>query len=279
MLVSGRNFDRTTTALLVTIVVGLLLQVAIIRWFDHYTLWWIFWRFYPGASGLRGLTRFELLVTLAMAASFSAIVDRVIRSRRQWAWVGATILVAAGAIEQAGRVQTYSAAMAEGVSRRVGDALARDHGACRAAYVIGTPGLVQWPAPVDAAHFDAQAYLAANPDVAASWSGTPWQHYELFGRAERRSFDPVAADRILHLTFFYNYTVPLAAVLSGIPVVNGLSGWQPPGWSLAEVLAPEARDRLAQWLAFCRVPPEWVCVLPVRLQLDMLPDVPGGMFP
>ena len=53
---------------------------------------------------------------------------------------------------------------------------------------LGTGG---GAAPTQGAdYFDANAYLAANPDVAdpSKWAGTAWDHYNQFGRNEGRAF-------------------------------------------------------------------------------------------
>lgn len=48
---------------------------------------------------------------------------------------------------------------------------------------------IQSPAPAQTAdNFDAQAYLAANPDVAANWKSDPYQHYLQYGKNEGRAF-------------------------------------------------------------------------------------------
>jgi hypothetical protein len=198
-------------------------------------------------------------------------------SGRTLALCAAALLIAAGVLEQIGSVQGYSGAAAEAISRDVGRALPRS---CAADYVVATPDLVTQEPAVDEAHFDAQAYLAANPDVAANWKGTAWEHYARFGRAEHRLLDPARANRHFALMYFaYNYTIPLAAALSGVPVVNGLSGWQPPGWNLFDVMSPDARQHLAQWLAVRGVPEDAVCVVPIRLTLETLPELPRGMWP
>jgi hypothetical protein len=241
--------------------------------------WWVVWRFFPGASGIRAPARLQLVLTLAMGLGLGTLLDACLRARRP-APLLRTILVAAAlamGVEQFGRAQAYSGGRAEALSRDVAQAIPRD---CHAAYIVAPPDMVTKAPMLDEAHFDGQAYLAANPDVAAAWTGTPWEHYEKFGRAEGRLLDPVAARRrVLTLFFAYNYTVPLAADLSGIPVVNGLSGWQPPGWNLFNVLATNASQRLADWLKLQQQPPGSVCLVPVGLTLEMMPDLPAQLWP
>jgi hypothetical protein len=41
--------------------------------------------------------------------------------------------------------------------------------------------------PITEANFDAQAYLAANPDVANNWASSPYQHYIQYGQGEGRT--------------------------------------------------------------------------------------------
>lgn len=261
-------------ALRVAIVTGLLLQALMLRWSGDQSAWWLVWKAFPGAGGVRAVTRLQLLVTLPMGLAFGALLDRAMRLGRLGA-AASLALVVFGMLEQIGQSPTYSGAQAGAVSRLVADAVPRS---CTAAYVIATPDLVTNPPVFDEAHFDARSYLLANPDVAAVWHGSPWQHYVLFGRAERRFLDPTQAVLAAHLLFFYNYTIPLAATLSHVPVANGLSGWQPAGWTLFDVLAPNSREQLAGWLRRHGVPGSSVCVVPVRLRLDMLPQRDGALF-
>ena len=279
LLARRSRLDRRLASIAVVIVTGLILQALMLRLPRDTSFWWVVWKMFPGAGGIRAVPRLEIIVTIAMALAFGWALDRALRPgpRRAARAACAAALILCGGVEQIGRVQGYSGRAAEALSRRVGDALPRS---CAAAYVIATPDLVTDQAQVDEAHFDAKAYLAANPDVAAAWHGTAWEHYERFGRAEHRLLDPAAAGRHLALMYFaYNYTIPLAAALSGKPVVNGLSGWQPPGWHLFDVLAPEARAWLSQWLALNGVAPSAVCVVPARLTLEMVPDLPNGIMP
>jgi hypothetical protein len=268
LIARRHGLDRSAIALCVAILTGLALQALMLRWPGDHSAWWLVWKGFPGARGIRAVTRLQLLVTLPMGLAFGAALDRALRARREWAWA-AIALVAFGAAEQVGRSSTYSGARAIAVSRLVADAIPRT---CAAAYVIATPDRVTNPPVVDEAHFDAGSYLLANPDVAAAWDRSPWEHYVLFGRAERRFLDPSQGVLAAHLLFFYNYTIPLAATLARIPVVNGLSGWQPGGWNLFDVLAPDAQERLPGWLLRQGVAPNLVCVIRVRLQLDMVPD-------
>jgi hypothetical protein len=60
--------------------------------------------------------------------------------------------------------------------------------------------------------------------------------------------------------------------------VNGLSGWEPPGWQLFDVLSP-APEKLAAWLSLQHQPPGSVCLVPVRIAIDMVPYVPSAMWP
>ncbi len=274
LLARRRVLDRAAIALRLTILVGFALQAAMLRWPGDQSAWWLIWRGFPGAGGIRAVTRLQLVVTLSMGLAFGTLLDRWLRARAFWRGA-ALLLLTCGAAEQLGRPAVYSGLQASAVSRLVADAVPRT---CKAAYIISTPDLVTNPPEFDEAHFDAQAYLLANPDVAAVWHGSPWEHYRLFGRAERRYLDPAQAIHAAHLLFFYNYTIPLAATLSHVPVVNGLSGWQPPGWHLFDVLAPDARAQLPSWLQQRQVAANSVCVIPVRLQLIMLPDRDAGLF-
>ncbi len=270
--------------LLLVVLTGLVLQLLMTRLPHDVSLWWLVWKLFPGAGGLRAVARLELLVTLAMGLAFGWALDRVMR-RGGGSVVMATVLIAVGIVEQLGRVEGYSGSRAEALSRSVAQALSRSVAqalprGCAAAYVIGTPDLMTHDVPLDEAHFDAVGYLAANPDVAATWTESAWAHYAKFGRAEHRPLDAVSGRiHLLLLTLAYNDTIPLAAAFSGVPVVNGLSGWQPPGWALNDVLNPEVLRPLAAWLTLRGVPAQTVCVVPLRLTLEMVPFLPDGMLP
>ncbi len=179
--------------------------------------------------------------------------------------------MAVAAIEQIGFVQRYSARDASALAWKVADAIPSG---CKAAYVLGAGGMIP-PPPVitNEAQFDAAAYLKANPDVARDWKGTAWQHYVLFGRKENRGLDESTQTYHVAMMFFYNYTIPLSASLAGIPVVNGLSGWQPPGWDLFDVFAPDAPQRMADWMKANHRDPAEVCLVRIRMLLTALPSV------
>jgi hypothetical protein len=222
----------------------------------------------------------ELLITLAIALALGTLLDAALRAGRARTLRASLGLLLALmiAVEQFGSVQGYSGRGAQALSRMVADAIP---GQCHAAYVVATPDLIAAaPDITDEAQFDAPAYLAANPDVAASWDGTPWEHYVKFGRAEHRMLDLAQAQRHVALMFFaYNYTIPLAADLGGIPVVNGISGWQPPGWRLFDVLSPDTPEQLAAWLRLNGRGDGDVCTVPVEITMEMMPDLPAGLWP
>ena len=268
------KLDALTGSIAVAILTGLILQLLMLRWPGDHTAWWLIWRIFPGATAIRAVARLELVVTLSMAIGIAVLLDR---AHPRWRPLLAALALLA-AIEQLGATQNYSGAVAEALSHRVGDAIPAG---CRAAFIVAPPDLLPpAPPPVDAAHFDAAAYLAANPDVAAAWKANPWEHYERFGRAEGRLLDPNAAIiRTATLFFAYNYTIPLAASFRGIPVVNGISGWEPPGWHLFDVLSPDAPDRLADWLRLKNIPAADVCTVPVRVTLPDIMDPPATLMP
>jgi hypothetical protein len=272
-----RTLDRRTGLIVLAIGTGVMLQFLMLSWPGGYSAWWAVWWAFPGANGLRAISRLELVVTLEMSVWFSFLVNAGVRAGRPfWLTLTACLVLLAG-IEQIGRIESYSGHSAEALSRRVAAALSPS---CRASYVVASSEQVGAWGDIDEAHFNAAAYLAANPDVAAAWHGSAWEHYRLFGRAEHRSQDPSAARRRLMLLFHgYNYTIPLAAALARRPVVNGLSGWEPPGWQLFDVLSPDAPEKLAAWLSLQNQPPGSVCLVPVRITIDMVPYVPSAMWP
>lgn len=275
VLVRRRHLAETKGLVPLAVLTGAALQLLMLSWPGGHSAWWVVWRYFPGAQGLRSVQRLELLVTLAMAVWFGALVDRAMR-RPALAAVTA-VLFAAGAAEQIGGTESYSGRHAEALSRWVGEALPPS---CRASYIIAPPNEMPSAPEVDEEHFDAAAYLAANPDVAAAWHGPAWEHYRQFGRAEHRLLNPAAARyRLISLFHAYNYTIPLAAVLVRRPVVNGLSGWEPPGWNLFDVFDPEARDKLAAWLQREGQAADAACVVPVRITVDMVPYKASALWP
>ncbi|MGI4801880.1 MAG: hypothetical protein ACRYG8_49185 [Janthinobacterium lividum] len=270
-----RTLDRTTAILALVIVTGFILQLLMMR-VPYRSAWWFVWKFFPGASGIRAVPRLEIMITLSIGAAIGLLVDRA-RSTGAAVRTVVSALAVLAAIEQIGSIAGYSGRAAEALSRSVGDAIPAS---CTAAYFIAPPDMQSGQVVDDEAHFDAKTYLLANPDVAANWHGSPWDHYQRFGRDEHRALDPAAAGLHLALMYFaYNYTIPLAADLRGIPVVNGLSGWTPPGWDLFDVLSPAAPEHLADWLKRNGRPASDVCVVPIRITLPMVPDLPPGMMP
>jgi len=261
-----RALRRREDAVAALIILGAaFVQVAILQ-FGGWSLWWLLWETVPGLRGLRAVGRMQLVAALPMALGFAILIER-----SAWPRWALALLVAAAAVEQTGMVQRYSARDAEALAHRVAAAIPRT---CKAAYVV--PGLDLLPPPVpitDESHFDADAYLRANPDVASGWKGSAWSHYEAFGKREQRSLSPDYARWHMAMMFFYNYTVPMAAVLTGIPVVNGLSGWQPPGWDLFDVFRPDAPEKLALWLALNHRSPAEVCIVRLDLPYTSLPTI------
>ena len=80
------------------------------------------------------------------------------------------------------------------------------------------------------------------------------------------------------VTFFYRYTAELSATLLGIPAVNGLSGWSPPGYDLDDAFAPDAPARLARWLSRWGLSSQDVCVVPLQLDYSDLPQRTAGFW-
>ncbi len=269
-----KRLDVRSGSIALFIITGLALQLLMLRLPGDRSAWGLIWKFFPGATGIRGVARLELVVTLPMALGIGLLIDR---AGPRWR-AAAACLAFLAAIEQLGATQSYSGALAEALSRRVG---AEIPAACKAAYIVAPLDLIPPPPPpIDQAQFDAGSYLAANPDVAAAWKGTPWEHYDHFGRAEHRSLDPAYSIlRSATLFFAYNYTIPLAAALRGIPVVNGISGWEPRGWDLFDVLSPDNPAHLAAWLSVKNIPPEDVCLVPIRITLPEIPDPPARLMP
>jgi len=68
-------------------------------------------------------------------------------------------------------------------------------------FATGSVNQTSQPVSPTQQNFDAQAYFAANPDVANNWvgnygKGTPeaaWQHYQMYGQKEGRTFTPKAS--------------------------------------------------------------------------------------
>lgn len=269
-----RRLDARSGSVALFIITGLVLQLLMVRLPGDRSAWWLIWKFFPGATAIRGVARLELVITLPMALGIGILIDR---TAPRWRAVVAA-LASLAAVEQLGATQTYSGVSAEALSARVGAEIPTS---CRAAYIVAPPSLIPPPPPLlDQAQFDAQSYLAANPDVASAWKGTPWEHYDRFGRAEHRSLDPAYSIlRSATVFFAYNYTIPLAAALRGIPVVNGISGWEPKGWDLFDVLSADTNAHLTAWLRLKSVSAADVCIVPIRITLPEIPDPPARLMP
>lgn len=245
LIARRRHLDKRSGAIAIVIVTGLILQLLMIRLPRDTSLWWPVWKLFPGAGAVRAVARLEIVVTLALALAFAWVVDRIItRASSGIARPGrrGLAVLCAAVLVTAGAVEQIG--RAPGYSGSRAEALSREVGRalrrdCRATYVVATPDLL------------------SRPDA-----------------------DEAAAERHIWLMYFaYNYTIPLAAALSGVPVVNGLSGWLPQGWRLFDVLAPDAPLWLTEWLARRGVTQESVCVVPVRITPDMVPELPNGMLP
>lgn len=263
--------SRASSAALI-LVVSAILQLSILCWPLNLSLWWLFYTSFPGLSGVRAVSRLELLIMLSIALALALVTQRLWACERRRRWVRSLLVcaLAFGALEQAGTGYAYSGSQAERIARRVAVAVPAQ---CPAFYVVAPPGLLPPPPVVTTqAAFDAKAYLAANPDVAANWTGPAWDHYVKFGRAEHRYLDPEAGRRYRSTLFFYAYTVPLAATLSGKPAVNGLSGWTPPGYDLGDALATDAPVRLDRWMLNNGLPQGSVCTVEVPLDPADLPQ-------
>jgi hypothetical protein len=96
--------------------------------------------------------------------------------------------------------------------------------------------------------FDANAYLAANPDVAQNWRGSAFEHFIMHGRAEGRSLRPGETEAEVPLDHHYQLTAGVAALAAGVPTVNGISGKFPPDWDLMRVFGRNVGERVDRWL-------------------------------
>ncbi len=262
----------TTGAAAIFILSGAILQFLMLKLPLHLTLWRIIFEVLPGFGGIRAVSRLQLVVMLPMALAIALGTEWLWDEGRHRLWLRPALaaVLLFGAAEQTGAVYLYSGRQAEALAWRVANAVPSG---CRAFYVVAPAEVIPAAPPiVSEKNFDARAYLQANPDVARAWHGTAWQHYVLFGRAEHRYLDPAAAQRYDALHFFYAYTVPLAAELIGKPAVNGLSGWEPPGYDLGDSLAPDASTRLHRWLARYGLSVGSVCNLAIPLTRSDLPE-------
>ncbi len=269
-LVSGENTPpaRDGIAALV-ILTGAILQLCMLRLPGGLSAWWVIHQAFPGMAGIRAVGRLQLVVMLPMSLGLALITQRLWYVRHRWVRRALLVALAAAAVEQLGGTYLYSGRQAEMLARQVAAAVPAT---CRAFYALAPSGMTPGAPQIDsAADFDAQAYLRANPDVAAGWKGTAWEHYVRFGRTEQRFLDSDAAISRRRLLFFYGYTVPLAAVLAGKPAVNGLSGWVPVGYDLDDILALDVTARVDRWLARAGMKPDQVCIVPVHLDPSDLP--------
>ncbi len=267
--------DRTAALVIVT---GAVLQLAMVRLPGGLSLWWLVYRTVPGMSGVRAVGRLQLAAMLPMALGLAIVAERMWKAGadRRWLRPALLVLLCLGVGEQLGGSLVYSGGAAAAVARRAAAAIPAT---CRAFDVVAAPDVLPLAAPVlTESDFDGPAYLQANPDVARSWAGSAWEHYNQFGRNEHRFLDPAAVRRHFLLNFYYAYTVPLAAELAGKPTVNGLSGWEPPGYDLGDVFAPDAASRLSRWLMLNGLPADAVCTVAIRLDGTELPERLAGLW-
>jgi hypothetical protein len=124
-------------------------------------------------------------------------------------------------------------------------------------------------------NFDANAYLAANPDVAQNWHGSAFEHFIKHGKSENRSLSPAEGP----LSGQYQLAASLAALATGVPTVNGISGKIPPGWGdLMRVFAQNIGERVNHWMQLNRDSGS-VCLLDHDLNGSEIPvRSPSGFF-
>lgn len=198
---------------------------------------------FPGAEGYRAVFRNWMFLALPLGTVLAWLTDRALgatarlsRPGRTAAGVALAAVAAAVAVEQLGGPVGHAGA----AYRARLDRLAALVPPGCASFLLRPPPA----APPTTATFDADAYLAANADVRRSWSGSAWEHYRRFGRAEGRFLDPAGGWRSVRI---HIDALGVAARL-GIPTVNGYTGRYPPGWSLINLFAPDLDSRLAAWV-------------------------------
>ena len=81
------------------ILTGLILQLSMLALPAGRSAWWIIWRFFPGANGLRAVARLEMVVIIGMAAWFGTMLDRAMLQPRALPKLLAALLVIACSLE------------------------------------------------------------------------------------------------------------------------------------------------------------------------------------
>jgi hypothetical protein len=212
-----------------------------------YSPWYVIYKFLPGGTGVRSISRYVLTLSLPLAIGFAYVLDRFLsrpRSRVASALVAAAVLIIAG--EQLGVSTIYSADTAERFHRSIANLV---DSRCPAFYLKPTSAhpLRRKGTDIDSVTeqtFNPNAYLAANPDVAQNWKGSAWNHFVKHGKGENRSLSPGLAV----LDRYYQMTAILVAVAAGVPTVNGTSSKSPPGWDLMDVFGQNVGTRVQNWM-------------------------------
>ena len=236
--------------LLLGVVVVVSMQVIALRYPHILSPWRVFFKFLPGASAARSVARYVLVSSLLMSMVIGVFIQIV------WRWsetlkrnrrpVRATliVLIAITAAEQMGKTVYYSGEAALSQAQFIA-AQVPSH--CKAFFILPKTQKFE-RTNISRENFEEARYLAANPDVAAIWPGSAWDHFVQYGAKEMRFIDPViASDHRKHVET-YAYSIPIVAAMIGKPSVNGISGLVPKGWELMDVYHPLLSERLRSWL-------------------------------
>jgi hypothetical protein len=199
---------------------------------------------------VRSVSRHASALTLPMAIGFAYALDRFLaRPHSQAASAVITAVVLVVATEQLAVIKyMYSAHAAQQFETTIAGMV--DH-RCTAFYLKPAgknPFQRQDVDSMTEQTFDANAYLAANPDVAQNWRGSAFEHFIKHGRAEGRSLRPGETEAEVPLDHHYQLTASVAALAAGVPTVNGISGKFPPGWDLMRVFGRNVGERVDLWL-------------------------------
>jgi hypothetical protein len=211
------------------------------------SLWYGAYKLVPGGIGVRSVSRYVLTLSLPLGVGLAYALDRFLarpHSTIASALVTALLLAVAG--EQLARIMLYSADTAQRFGTSITDAVDRR---CAAFYLKPTSRhlLARPYLDIDSLTeqtFDANAYLAANRDVAENWKGSAWEHFISHGQYENHILNPAEMPFSGH----YQLAASLAALAAGVPTVNGTSGKSPPGWDLVNVFRPTIGARVNDWL-------------------------------
>ena len=226
------------------ILASLLLVLFCVRLGDEVSPWWLVYHTVPGAGGIRVVSRFVLLLTLAVALAGALGIDWCVAvARRRFAgvgrWLASGALVAAalfGLAEQVGTTITYSGS--ERYARLVQLSKKVDRSCPTFLFKHGAL------AESARGRFSEEAYFDVNPDIRQRWKGSAWQHYDKLGRQQCR----FVSERAIWTAIVVHLEAMWVSALTGVPTLNGYSAKHPEGWPFHNLCCDGFNRGLEEWL-------------------------------